>query len=234
MVPSGASTGRERSGRAARRRRSPLRRQGRAQGRAGGQRAARSGDRRARATAQREIDERLIELDGTPNKANLGANAIARGLARRRARRGREPVAAALSLSRRTVGGDAAGSDDERDQRRQARLGSAAVSGVHDRARSARRAKPKPCVTARRSFTRWADCLHDRGLPTQVGDEGGYAPPLQTPQQALDLIVAAIELAGYRPGSDVAIALDPASSEFYRRRQVLSALAEIARRASTR
>jgi enolase len=57
--------------------------------------------------------------------------------------------------------------------------------------------------------------LHDRGLPTQVGDEGGYAPPLQTPEQALDLIVAAIELAGYRPGSDVAIALDPASSEFY-------------------
>ena len=57
--------------------------------------------------------------------------------------------------------------------------------------------------------------LHDRGLPTQVGDEGGYAPPLETPQQALDLIVKAIELAGYRPGADVAIALDPASSEFY-------------------
>ena len=58
--------------------------------------------------------------------------------------------------------------------------------------------------------------LHERGLPTLVGDEGGYAPPLETPQHALDLIVAAIERAGYRPGSDVAIALDPASSEFYR------------------
>jgi enolase len=57
--------------------------------------------------------------------------------------------------------------------------------------------------------------LHERGLPTQVGDEGGYAPPLEAPQDALDLIVAAIERAGYRAGADVAIALDPASSEFY-------------------
>jgi enolase len=57
--------------------------------------------------------------------------------------------------------------------------------------------------------------LHERGLSTLVGDEGGYAPPLETPQQALDLIVAAIERAGYKPGSDVAIALDPASSEFF-------------------
>jgi enolase len=58
--------------------------------------------------------------------------------------------------------------------------------------------------------------LHERGLQTLVGDEGGYAPSVETPQQALDLIVAAIERAGYAPGTDVAIALDPASSEFYR------------------
>ena len=58
--------------------------------------------------------------------------------------------------------------------------------------------------------------LHERGMPTLVGDEGGYAPPLETPQEALDLIVGAIERAGYQPGKDVAIALDPASSEFYR------------------
>ena len=67
--------------------------------------------------------------------------------------------------------------------------------------------------------------LHERGLPTLVGDEGGYAPPLETPQQALDLIVAAIERAGYHAGKDVAIALDPASSEFYRDGSILSALA---------
>jgi enolase len=58
--------------------------------------------------------------------------------------------------------------------------------------------------------------LHERGLQTLVGDEGGYAPPLQTPQEALDLIVEGIQRAGYRSGADVAIALDPASSEFYR------------------
>jgi len=57
--------------------------------------------------------------------------------------------------------------------------------------------------------------LHDRHLPTLVGDEGGYAPPLHTPQEALDLLMAAIDLAGYKPGSDIAIALDPASSEFH-------------------
>jgi len=57
--------------------------------------------------------------------------------------------------------------------------------------------------------------LHERGLQTLVGDEGGYAPYLETPQQALDLIVAGIERAGYTAGKDVAIALDPASSEFY-------------------
>jgi enolase len=58
--------------------------------------------------------------------------------------------------------------------------------------------------------------LHERGLQTLVGDEGGYAPPLETPQEALDLIVEAIGRAGYKPGDDIAIALDPASSEFYR------------------
>ncbi len=57
--------------------------------------------------------------------------------------------------------------------------------------------------------------LHDKGMPTLVGDEGGYAPPLDTLQQALDLLVAAIERAGYKPGVDIAIALDPASTEFF-------------------
>ena len=59
-------------------------------------------------------------------------------------------------------------------------------------------------------FRALGQILHERGLPTLVGDEGGYAPPLETPQQALDLIVEAIERAGYKPGDDVAIALDPA------------------------
>ena len=58
--------------------------------------------------------------------------------------------------------------------------------------------------------------LHDRGLPTLVGDEGGYAPPLDTIGDALDLLVEAIKKAGYVPGDEIAIALDPAATEFYK------------------
>jgi enolase len=57
--------------------------------------------------------------------------------------------------------------------------------------------------------------LHDRGMQTLVGDEGGYAPPLNTIDDAMKLLVEAIKAAGYKPGDDVAIALDPASTEFY-------------------
>ena len=73
-----------------------------------------------------------------------------------------------------------------------------------------------PCAVGSEVFHAIGQILHERGLPTLVGDEGGYAPPLATPQEALDLIVGAIERAGYHAGKDVAIALDPASSEFYR------------------
>ena len=60
--------------------------------------------------------------------------------------------------------------------------------------------------------------LHDRGLPTTVGDEGGFAPPLPKNEAAIELILEAIEKAGHRPGDDVAIALDPATSELESRR----------------
>ncbi len=169
------------------------------------------------ATAQREIDERLIELDGTPNKANLGANAmlgVSLAVARAAAM---SLLAAAVPLSRRPVGGDAAGSDDERDQRRQARRGRAAVPGMHDRAGRRAERWPKRCAMAPRCFTRWARLLHDRDLPTQVGDEGGYAPPLQIrPTRRSICSWRRSNVPGIKPGDDVAIALDPASSEFYR------------------
>jgi enolase len=58
--------------------------------------------------------------------------------------------------------------------------------------------------------------LHERGFATTVGDEGGFAPTLSTNKEALDLLVHAIELAGRRPGDDIAIALDPATSELFR------------------
>jgi enolase len=57
--------------------------------------------------------------------------------------------------------------------------------------------------------------LHERGLATAVGDEGGFAPDLSSNEEALKMLVAGIEAAGYRPGEDVAIALDPAASEIY-------------------
>jgi enolase len=57
--------------------------------------------------------------------------------------------------------------------------------------------------------------LHDRGLSTGVGDEGGFAPALESNEATLELLVSAIDAAGYRPGGEVAIAIDPASSEFY-------------------
>jgi enolase len=60
-----------------------------------------------------------------------------------------------------------------------------------------------------------ARLCRDRGLPTTVGDEGGFAPPGLRNDEAIELVAAAIEVAGYRPGEDVAIALDPATSELF-------------------
>jgi enolase len=166
------------------------------------------------ATAQREIDQRLIELDGSPNKSQLGANAIL-GVSLAVAR------AASVSLAMplfRYLGGPAA-----------ATLPVPMMNVINGGKHAEGALEFQECMIVPLGAESEAEAirygsevfhaigriLHERGLPTLVGDEGGYAPPLETPQQALDLIVAAIERAGYKPGSDVAIALDPASSEFY-------------------
>jgi enolase len=166
------------------------------------------------ATAQREIDQKLIELDGSPNKSQLGANAIL-GVSLAVAR------AAGVSLSMplfRYLGGPAA-----------ATLPVPMMNVINGGKHAEGALAFQECMIVPLGAESEAEAvrygsevfhaigriLHERGLPTLVGDEGGYAPPLETPQQALDLIVAAIERAGYKPGSDVAIALDPASSEFY-------------------
>ncbi len=166
------------------------------------------------ATAQRQVDEKLIELDGTPNKAKLGANAIL-GVSLAVAR------AAAASLDMplyRYLGGPSATT-----------LPVPMMNVINGGKHASGALQFQECMIVPLGAPSEADAvrygaevfhalgrlLHDRGLPTQVGDEGGYAPPLHTPQQALDLIVAAIELAGYEPGKQIAIALDPASSEFY-------------------
>jgi enolase len=167
------------------------------------------------ATAQRAVDATLIELDGTPNKSSLGANAIL-GVSLAVAR----AAAASLSLPLfRYLGGPTASTLP-------VPLMNVVNGGKHaEGALQFQECMIVPLGAGSESdAVRWGAevfhalgrLLHDRKLPTLVGDEGGYAPPLETPQQALDLIVAAIELAGFRAGNDVAIALDPASSEFYR------------------
>jgi enolase len=166
------------------------------------------------ATAQREIDERLLELDGTPNKSHLGANALlGTSLAIARA------AAASLSMPLfRYLGGPSAS------------LLPVPMMNVINGGKHAEGALQfQECMivpvgaTSEAEAVRWGSevfhglgrLLRDRHFPTLVGDEGGYAPPLHTPQEALDLIVAAIDLGGYKAGTEVAIALDPASSEFH-------------------
>lgn len=167
------------------------------------------------ATAQREIDARLIEIDGTPNKSNLGANAIL-GVSLAVAR------AAAVSLSLplfRYLGGPSA-----------ATLPVPMMNVINGGKHAEGALEFQECMIVpvganseaeavrygSEVFHAIGQILRERGLPTLVGDEGGYAPPLETPHQALDLIIAGIERAGYQAGKDVAIALDPASDEFYR------------------
>jgi enolase len=167
------------------------------------------------ATAQRAVDATLLELDGTPNKANLGANAIL-GVSLAVAR----AAAASLSLPLfRYLGGPTAST-----------LPVPMMNVINGGKHAEGALQFQECMivplgaATEAEAVRWGAevfhalgrLLHERDLPTLVGDEGGYAPPLETPQQALDLIVTAIERAGYRPGTDVSIALDPASSEFYR------------------
>ncbi len=167
------------------------------------------------ATGQREIDATLIDLDGTPNKSNLGANALL-GVSLAVAR------AAAVSLGvplYRYLGGPSA-----------ATLPVPMMNVINGGKHAAGALQFQECMIVPVGAPTFAEAvrygvevfhtlgkmLHDAGHQTLVGDEGGYAPSLDTIDEALTLLVAAIEKAGYRPGDDVAIALDPASTEFYR------------------
>ena len=166
-------------------------------------------------TAQREIDAKLCELDGTPNKSNFGANALL-GISLAVAR------AAASSLGLplfRYLGGPSA-----------ATLPVPMMNVINGGKHASGALQVQECMIVpvgaptfseavrygAETFHALGKLLHERGLPTLVGDEGGYAPPLETLDQALDLLMSAIQKAGYAPGEQIAIALDPASTEFYR------------------
>ena len=162
---------------------------------------------------QGKVDERLIELDGTPGKTRLGANAMlgaSMAVARAAAASARLPLY-------RYFAGDAHV------------LPVPMINVVNGGVHAANTLDfqefmlvPGGAPTFREAM-RWAAevfhalkaILKAAGQPTSVGDEGGYAPDLRTPEEALDLLVAAIERAGYRPGQDVALALDPAASEMW-------------------
>jgi enolase len=164
------------------------------------------------ATEQRTIDETMIALDGTPNKGDLGANAIlgvSLAVAHAAAANAGEPLyrylggeeAALLPLPLFNIlngGKHAEGSTDFQEFM-------VAPVGAPTFAEALRMGSEVYHALFR--------LLHDRGLPTTVGDEGGFAPPLPRNDAAIELILEAIGNAGYRPGGDVAIALDPATSE---------------------
>ena len=163
---------------------------------------------------QKGLDHALIDLDGTPNKSRLGANAILGvSLAAARAASAEER----LPLWR-YLGGDAA-------RILPVPMMNLVNGGAHaDNSIDFQEFMVVPCGAATFSdglrmgvevFHRLKKTLHDRGLATGVGDEGGFAPNLESNEAALGALVEAIEAAGYQPGSDLAIALDPATSEIH-------------------
>jgi enolase len=167
------------------------------------------------AADQGAVDEALIELDGTPNKSRLGANAILGvSLATAQAQAAEE----GLALWRYLGGPDASVLPVP--------MMNVLNGGAHaDNKVDFQEFMIVPCGAPTFSeclrmgtevFHALKGTLHKRGLATAVGDEGGFAPDLGSNEEALAMLVAGIEAAGYRPGEDVAIALDPAASEFYK------------------
>ena len=167
------------------------------------------------ALEQRLIDTALINLDGTDNKARLGANAIL-GVSLAVAR----AAASELELPLyRYVGGPNA-------HVLPVPMLNVVNGGVHaDNTIDLQEFMIMPVGAASfREALRWGvevyhtlkTIFHDRGLSTAVGDEGGFAPNLAKNEDAIIALVEAIEKAGYKPGEDIAIALDPAMSEIYR------------------
>jgi enolase len=167
------------------------------------------------ASDQAAVDARLIELDGTPNKSRLGANAILGvSLAAAHAAAAEEGLplwrylggegAHVLPVPMMNVLNGGAHADNSVDFQEfmVVPVGAGSFSeGLRYGAEV---------------FHALKKTLHDKGLGTTVGDEGGFAPNLESNEAALELLMAGIAAAGYRAGEDIAIALDPATSEIYR------------------
>jgi len=165
-------------------------------------------------TRQAEIDRLMIELDGTPNKGKLGANAIL-GVSMAVAKAA--AIAADLPLFA-YLGGTGA-------VRLPVPMMNILNGGKHaDNSVDFQEFMVMP-IGARtfaealragaETFHALKGILHKKGYATSVGDEGGFAPNLKSNDEACEVILEAIQAAGYKPGKDVAIALDPAASSFF-------------------
>jgi enolase len=164
---------------------------------------------------QEALDRRLIELDGTANKSRLGANAV---LGVSLAAAHANAAERGLPLWRHLGGEDA--------DTLPVPMMNVLNGGAHaDNSVDFQEFMIVPCGAPSFSecmrygtevFHQLRTTLHARRLATGVGDEGGFAPDLESNEAALELLVEAIEAAGYRPGEDVAIALDPATSELFK------------------
>jgi enolase len=165
------------------------------------------------ASRQAEIDHLLINLDGTPNKAKLGANAIlgvSMAVARTAAMAAKLPLyaylggpgAVRLPMPMMNIVNGGKHADNSVDFQEFMVMPVGAPSFAEALRYGAE------------TFHSLSKILKKKGYSTSVGDEGGFAPNLKSNEEACEVIVEAIEAAGYRPGKDIAIALDPAASSF--------------------
>jgi enolase len=166
------------------------------------------------ATRQTEIDRKMIEIDGTPNKGRLGANAIlavSMANARSAATSKKMPLyrflggdsACLLPLPMMNILNGGAHADNSVDFQEFM----IAPFGAPNFAEALR--------MGTEVFHTLKNVLKKKGYSTAVGDEGGFAPNLKSNDEAPETILEAITQAGYRPGIDIGLALDPAASEFY-------------------
>jgi enolase len=167
------------------------------------------------ASSQAALDRMLIALDGTPNKSRLGANAVlavSLAAAHAAAAEERQPLwrylggetAHVLPVPMMNVLNGGAHADNKVDFQE--------FMIVPVGARTFHEALQMSVEV----FHNLKQTLHDRGLGTAVGDEGGFAPDLGSNEDALEVVIAGIRAAGYVPGDQIGIALDPAVSELYR------------------
>jgi len=166
------------------------------------------------ASALAEIDDKMLKLDGTPDKSNLGANAllsVSLATAKAAAASAGMPLYLSLGGSGANLlpvpmlnilnGGKHAENSTDLQEFMVVPAGADSFS--------------QALQMATEIYHSLKKAIKVKGLNTNVGDEGGFAPSLESNKQAVELIVAAIDLAGYKAGKDCFIALDPASSSFY-------------------